>query len=154
MRWARPCKTTEVEQEGHPHVPRVCRHCQLRRSDGGRRSAAHRRHQAAPASLGSRVVVIERGQLPKLCSNLYYTIRCAPRSFAYPVSYYESKGSAPNSPSISTKNIGTLCKHTRCEIMANDQDKVGQQGGTAQINPGDFANDCEKAFRLTTNLDT
>lgn len=29
--------------------------------------------------------------------------------------------------------------------MANDQDKTGQQGGTAQNNPGNFANDREKA---------
>lgn len=29
--------------------------------------------------------------------------------------------------------------------MANNQDKVGEQGGTAQNNPGDFANDREKA---------
>lgn len=29
--------------------------------------------------------------------------------------------------------------------MANDQDKTGQQGGTAQNNPGNFANDHEKA---------
>ncbi|MDH4432215.1 general stress protein [Pseudomonas shirazica] len=29
--------------------------------------------------------------------------------------------------------------------MANDQDKSGQQGGTAQNNPGNFANDWEKA---------
>ena len=29
--------------------------------------------------------------------------------------------------------------------MANDQDKTGQQGGTAQNNPGNFANDPERA---------
>lgn len=29
--------------------------------------------------------------------------------------------------------------------MANDQDKTGQQGGTAQNNPGNFANEREKA---------
>ncbi|AVD91182.1 stress-induced protein [Pseudomonas sp. SWI36] len=29
--------------------------------------------------------------------------------------------------------------------MANDQDKAGQQGGTAQNNPGSFANDAQRA---------
>lgn len=52
---------------------------------------------------------------------------------------------ASRTRTASEENTGSLCEHTSCMIMANDQDKVGQQGGTAQNNPGNFANDREKA---------
>ncbi len=50
------------------------------------------------------------------------------------------KGASPYSPA-SQGNTGSLCDSTRCKIMANDQDKTGQQGGITQNNPGSFEND-------------
>lgn len=37
--------------------------------------------------------------------------------------------------------------------MANDQDKAGQQGGTAQNNPGSFANDAQRASEASQKGD-